>query len=163
MNRAPTQWLTMLAATALFAFVSIQTWTSLRSAGAWRSAAPAVKISPDDPFAILDHHLAREQRPLAAAVRDPFRFGAAVAPVATPSGTPRPPRVVVPAAPQRPVLTAIVWDNDPRAIINWQGRAWTVHEGLLFDEFVVTSIRPEQVVLKRGDEIIVLTRKSSGE
>ena len=162
MNRSPGGMLTVIAAIALFALVVFQTWSSLRVAGAWRSAKPAVTTAPDDPFVFLDQQLARSLRPLPSAVRDPFRYGGPSTPVAS-TTTPSRPKVVIPVAPQRPVLTAIVWDNDPRAIINWKGRAWTVHEGLLFDEFIVISIRPEQVVLKRGDESIVLTRKSSGE
>ncbi|MEO5989927.1 MAG: hypothetical protein ABIU54_01190 [Candidatus Eisenbacteria bacterium] len=151
-----------LAAIALFALVLLQTWTSLRAAGAWHARKPAVAIAADDPFLMLDQQLGRAFRPMAATIRDPFRFGGVSAPVAIKTAT-KLPRLEVPAPPARPVLTAIVWDNDPRAIVNWKGRAWTIHEGLLFDEFVVTSIRPEQVVLKRGDESIVLTRKSSGE
>lgn len=162
MNRNPSSLLTVVAAIALFALVVFQTWSSLRAAGAWRSAKPVVTVAPDDPFVFLDQQLSRSLRPLPSAVRDPFRYGGPSAPVATATTTVRP-KVVIPVAPQRPILTAIVWDNDPRAIINWKGRAWTVHEGLLFDEFIVTSIKQEQVVLRRGDESIVLTRKSSGE
>ncbi len=162
MNRSPSSMLTVIAAIALFALVAFQTWSSLRAAGAWRSAKPVITVAPDDPFVFLDQQLSRSLRPLPSAVRDPFRYGGPSAPVAATNTTARP-KVVIPPAPQRPVLTAIVWDNDPRAIINWKGRAWTVHEGLLFDEFIVTSIKQEQVVLKRGDESIVLTRKSSGE
>jgi len=162
MNRNPGGVLSVVAAIALFALVLVQTWSSLRAAGAWRSAKPVTAIAPDDPFVVLDGHLGRALRPLPSAVRDPFRYGGAAVPAAT-TARPSPPRVEVPVVPQRPILTAIVWDNDPRAIVNWKGRAWTVHEGLLFDEFIVISIRPEQVVLKRGDESIVLKRKPSGE
>lgn len=162
MNRSASSLLAPVAAIALFALVLAQTWTALRTAGAWRSTKPGVTVAADDPFVLLDQKLARPFRPMAAAIRDPFRFGATTAPVATRPAR-KVTRVEVPVPLARPVLTAIVWDNDPRAIINWKGKSWTVHEGLLFDEFIVTSIRPEQVVLKRGDESIVLTRKPSGE
>ena len=162
MNRKASGLLAPIAALALFALVLLQTWSSLRAAGAWRAAKPAAAVAADDPFVLLDQQLGRAFRPMAASIRDPFRFGAAAAPVAAKPVT-RIERVVVPAPLARPILTAIVWDSDPRAIVNWKGKAWTIHEGLLFDEFIVTSIRPEQVVLKRGDESIVLTRKSPGE
>lgn len=162
MNRAPAGWIAALAALALFALVGSQTWSALRTAGAWRAKRPAAQVVADDPYVMLDQQLARAPRPLPQSVRDPFRYGAAQSAV-TPSVTPAHPRPVVPPPPSRPVLTAIVWDNDPRAIVNWNGKAWTIHEGLLFDEFFVTSIRPEQVVLRRGDETIVLTRKKPGE
>ncbi len=162
MNRSVGTLLAPVVAIALFLLVGFQTWNSLRTAGAWRAAKPAVVVSPDDPFTRLDQQLARPFRPLPGAIRDPFRFGSAGP--ALVSDTPAPKqRPQVPKPPARPVLTAIVWDNDPRAIVSWKGRDWTIHEGLLFDEFLVTSIRPERVVLKRGDESIVLTRKSSGE
>ncbi len=66
-----------------------------------------------------------------------------------------PPKPVPPAL---PTLTAIVFDNDPRAIVRWNGRDWDVRQNALFDVFQVVSISRDQVVLRRGDESIVLKR-----
>jgi hypothetical protein len=64
-------------------------------------------------------------------------------------------------APAAPVVTAIVTDNDPRALVRWKGREWTIRPGGLFDEFVVRSITRDQVTLLRGSETLVLTRKDT--
>jgi hypothetical protein len=61
------------------------------------------------------------------------------------------------------VLTAIVYDADPRALVRWMGRDWTVRPGGLFDDFQVTSITRDQVTLSRGSETIVLQRKTQGD
>jgi hypothetical protein len=71
-----------------------------------------------------------------------------------------PPR---PPAPALPILTAIVWDSDPRAVVHWKDREWTVREGGLFDEFQVMSISRDQVSLRRGDATLVLQRRNNGE
>jgi hypothetical protein len=71
--------------------------------------------------------------------------------------------VVTPVPEARPVLTAILTDNDPRALIRWKDREWTVREGGLFDEFQVLSITRDQVTLRRGDATVVLQRKNPGD
>jgi len=65
--------------------------------------------------------------------------------------------------PALPILTAIVWDNDPRALVHWKDREWTVREGGLFDEFLVVSITRDQVSLRRGDATLVLQRRNPGD
>jgi hypothetical protein len=75
----------------------------------------------------------------------------------------RPVKVVANAAPPVPILTAIVWDNDPRALVHWKDRDWTVREGGLFDEFLVVSITRDQVSLRRGDATLVLQRRNLGD
>jgi hypothetical protein len=62
-----------------------------------------------------------------------------------------------------PVLTAIVWDSDPRALIRWNEREWTVREGGLFDEFQVVRITRDHVTLRRGEETLELHRRNPGE
>ena len=151
-----------LAALALFAFIVWQTLGALSASGAWARGGRAPIIAPTAPFAFLDALVAAPRPPLGATMRDPF--GVAVAAPVSPApgaGTVRKP--VVPAAPARPVLTAIVWDADPRAIVRWQGHDYSVRSGGLFDDFQVVSITRDQVVLKRGDESIVLQRKPQGE
>jgi hypothetical protein len=64
---------------------------------------------------------------------------------------------------ETPLLTAIVWDNDPRALVRWNGREWTVREGGLFDEFQVVRISREQVTLRRGEALLVLNRRNPGD
>ncbi len=61
------------------------------------------------------------------------------------------------------MLTAIVFDADPRALLRWNGRDYSVRPGGLFDDFQVVSITRDQVVLSRNGENIVLQRKSQGE
>jgi hypothetical protein len=61
------------------------------------------------------------------------------------------------------VLTSIVWDNDPRATVRWEGRDYSVRENSLFADFRVTGIRRDQVVLERGGERLVLRLPQKGE
>ncbi|HET7225678.1 MAG TPA: hypothetical protein VFK69_08155, partial [Candidatus Eisenbacteria bacterium] len=76
----------------------------------------------------------------------------------------RAPRGPAHAAPApQPVLTAIVWDADPRATVHWNGRDYSVHVNSLFDEFRVRSITQTQVVLERGNESLVLELPRKGE
>jgi hypothetical protein len=112
-------------------------------------------IDQRDPHFTLEH------------LRDPFTFGRYDGdndgddPIIL---TPRPrPVAVTPVPEARPVLTAIVSDHDPRALIRWKEREWTVREGGLFDEFQVLNITRDQVTLRRGDQTLVLQRKNPGE
>jgi hypothetical protein len=68
-----------------------------------------------------------------------------------------------PTPPPQPVLTAILYDNDPRALIHWQDRDWTVRQGGLFDDFQVVAITREQVTLRHGETTLVLQRRQPGE
>jgi hypothetical protein len=61
------------------------------------------------------------------------------------------------------VLTAIVWDADPRAVVRWNGRDYTVHSGALFDQFQVVGITQTQITLSRGGETFTLQRKPQGD
>ena len=155
-----------LVAALLMAFVGFETLGALRTAGAWTPPTAAARMAPDDPMLQLAEMLDDSKRPalVSAPARDPFALGgAAVAvtpgeahPVVHKSVTPPPP-------PARPVLTAIVWAAEPSALVHWKDRDWTVRPGALFDEFQVQSITRDQVVLRRGDESITLTRKPQGE
>lgn len=162
MNRDLGRFLGPALALALFAYVLWQTVHALQAAGVWRFG-PARAITPvADPLAALDGLIARAQgSTFDGAARDPFGYGAA----APRPGDDRPVvrRPVVPPPPEVPVLTAIIFDNDPRAIVRWDGRDYTVHTGMLFADFEVLSIVRDQVVLRRGAENIVLRRKPQGE
>lgn len=155
MNRDISAILGPVLALAVLAYVISGTWEALRVTGAFGSAKPAAARSVVDPFTMLDAALGRP-RPASGPVRDPMSYGA----VPQPNGpaVPRVQRPSIPPPPARPVLTAIVFDTDPRALVRWQGREWTVRPGGLFDEFVVRAITRDQVTLQRGGETIVLQR-----
>ncbi len=156
MNRDITWLVGPLVAIVVLAFVGFSTWESLRVTGAFGTARHAPVVRAVDPYTTLDAALGRPHLP-SGAVRDPMAFGAA--PVVAPDPTrPVVRRPVEPAAPARPQLTAIVYDTDPRALVRWGGREWTVRPGGLFDEFVVRAITRDQVTLQRGSETIVLQR-----
>ncbi len=162
MSRGLGRVLAVAFAVGLFAFVVVQTLQALQDSGVWRFAPQKAVVPTADPLASLDGLVARSQSAtFDGASRDPFGYGA-VASRPDPAG-PVVHRPVVPPPPAVPVLTAIVFDNDPRALVRWDGREFTVHEGALFAEFEVLSISRDQVVLKRGPENIVLRRKPQGE
>ena len=162
MNRSTRRLVAPLIAAALFGFVVVQTGSALQDSGVWRFGRRAPYVLPSDPLAELDGQLARgTNAPFAGASRDPFGYGA----VASGPGPSRPVvrRPVVPPAPEVPVLTAIVYDADPRALVRWQGRDYTIRKEMMFGDFVVVSIARDQVVLRRGTEDLVLKRKPQGE
>ena len=166
MNRDLGWLLTPVVALVLLALVAFQTVDGLRASGAWSGAwdkhATAPVARPEDPFTPIGVLIGQPQPALPAVpLRDPFTIGAARAPVV--SAAPIVHRPVVPPPPPRPVLTAIVYDADPRALVRWKGHDWTVRPGGLFDEFQVTSITRDQVTLSRGSETIVLQRKAQGD
>ncbi len=158
--------LTAVVALAFFAVVTAQTVEALHASGAWsgiwRSGGSGAVPATADPFGPLADLLQHPQPVVAPeALRDPFALGAA--PVAISKAKPVPRKPVAPPPPPKPVLTAIVWDNDPRAIVHWQGRDWTIRAGGLFDEFQVLAITRTQVTLSRGSETIVLQRRPQGD
>jgi hypothetical protein len=161
-----------LIAPAIAAFVLIlvvqQTVTALKTSGAWREVQRATTPAPPDPYATLDAILSR---PLveypAERRRDPFGYAAPpVAVVTRPTGGHKATPVIVPLPPPppKPVLTAIIFDADPRATIRFNNRDFSVRENSLFAEFRVKSITASQVVLEsnRG-ESLVLTLRPKGE
>lgn len=149
----------ILALTLLGAMIQ-QTMSALSLSGTW-SRLKAPTATTTDPYSRIDRILARGDTTRASGpLRDPFRFGRANAPVAV--SRPRPSeRVVVPV--RRPSLTAIIWDNDPRASIRWNDRDYSVRVNTLFDEYRVKSISRDQLVLERGGESIVLRLSKKGE
>ena len=73
-----------------------------------------------------------------------------VRPTTTPSAAP-------------PVLTAIIFDNDPRATIRYDGRDYPVRVNSLFADFRVVRIAADEVVLDRAGETLVLKLPSKGD
>lgn len=161
MNRAPEAWLPPIVALAVLVTASTQTVAALRVTGAFGWQTDAVPVAVPPAYEAVNRALDRHDPRFAlVAVRDPFTTRAPEsAPV---TKTPAKPIEHV-APPEVPILTAIVWDNDPRALVHWKDREWTVREGGLFDEFLVVSITRDQVSLRRGDATLVLQRRNLGD
>jgi hypothetical protein len=164
MNQRLAGWISPLVALAVLAVVVTRTLAALSVTGAFGFRAAPVRVSVPLAYRNVDLALARRESAAApAGTRDPFEFGRATAVTpAVAASRPRP-RPLPPAEPPAPVLTAIVWDNDPRALVRWKQREWTVRAGGLFDEFRVVSITRDQVRLQRGEATLVLTRRNPGE
>lgn len=162
MSRRSDSWLSPLVALAVLVLAGLQTVGALGVTGAygWQPDAVLVAVPPaylavDRALALGDSHVTLDD------VRDPFRMR--VSPPSRAAGPAARPRVLPPAVPSAPVLTAIVWDSDPRALVRWKDREWTIREGGLFDEFQVTSISRDQVSLRRGEATLVLLRRNPGD
>lgn len=149
-----------LVATLVLVLTLRQTVSAVKSWGAWQPR-PRSQARAEDPYAFLDRELGRTQTaPPVANLRDPFDFGAGRVVAVRTVRTTTPPSP--PPAP-RPVLTSIVWDNDPRATIRYDGRDFSVRENSLFADFRVASITSNQVVLERAGSPVVLTLRPKGD
>jgi hypothetical protein len=149
----------LLALLALLAVIGV-TLAALRDSDGWRRERPRTPRTPAaDPYSALARTLAHGDS-LAPPPRDPFRFGEARAATAAPRPRVQPPPV---AAPALPVLTAIVSDADPRAVIHYEGRNYTVGAGGLFADYRVLSVTADAVVLERAGQQVVLNRPAKGD
>ncbi|MFM8559745.1 MAG: hypothetical protein ACKOC6_09135 [bacterium] len=165
MKRDWTVWFSPIVALAVLVAVGLQTNAALRVTGAFGSGGPVADTPMSPAFRTLEAALDRQDPGFTLeGLRDPFRFSRAVAdtPPAAPDRTEPRPRTA-PAVEARPVLTAILFDDDPRALIRWKDREWTIRQGGLFDEFVVVGITRDQVTLRRGETSIVLRRTTPGD
>lgn len=165
MKRDLNLWVSPIVALFVLGVAGVQTLGALRVTGAfgWRSevARAAVPASYQAVERALDRH---DPHFTLEDLSDPFQFGHPDGDGDGDDPPPPPrPRVVVPVVQPVPVLTAILWDNDPRALVRWKDREWTVRPGGLFDEFEVVSITRDQVTLRRGVEDVVLSRRNPGE
>ena len=152
MRLDPVRWAGRLLALVLLALVVQQTMDAVGSSGVWSRRPPTT--APSSPYGELERLLAADERSgVAPVARDPFAFGRAPARTA-----PQRPAAVghAPAA-APPVLTAIFWDDDPRAILRWNGRDYAVRADSLVGGFRVARITAQQVILERGMETLVLT------
>jgi len=158
-NRDVGSWLAPLVAIGVLIASITQTVSALKVTGAfgWEPEPVAMTVPPA--YASVNSALDRRDPGLAiASLHDPFTVRAS--PVAVrPVHHADPP----PAPPPTPVLTAIVWDSDPRALVHWKDRDWTVREGALFDDFQVVSITRDQVSLRHGEATLVLQRRNPGD
>jgi len=157
-NRDAGSWFAPLVAIAVLVAAVTQTVSALKVTGAFGWEPEAVPMAVPPAYAAVNEALDRQDGFLAAAsLHDPFTVRAApIAPKPVRHADPPPP-------PPAPVLTAIVWDSDPRALVRWKDREWTVREGGLFDDFQVLSITRDQVSLRRGDATLVLQRRNPGD
>ena len=161
-NRGLGAWISPLVATAMLAIVVTHTLAALRVTGAFGLGEQYARVVVPLAYQSVDFALARRSAaPRPEGVRDPFEFARVNVGTATAARTHARPAVPVPDP--EPVLTAIVWDNDPRALVRWRDREWTVREGVLFDEFRVVSISRDQIRLQRGEATLVLTRRNLGD
>ena len=149
-----------LLALAILGVVITQTSSALKKSGIWEARVPAAAVRSDDPYVRLDRVLgAADPGVPAGGLRDPLAFGAAPTPE---HGRPVV-HVVKPPPPPRPQLTAIIWDNDPRAQIRYNDHEYSVRENTSFAEFRVVSITRDHVVLNRGGETLILRLSGKGE
>lgn len=164
MNRDLRAWIPGIIAGFLLILVGGETLNAFQRSGRihWtRVAKPS--FSPSDPYARLERVLSMpDQPPSLAGMRDPFQYGRGPVVVRTThTGTAEGP--VQPPTPSRPVVTAILSDpSDPRAIVVYEGRSYTVRSGDLFAEFKVVSISGDGVVLDNGQNRFTLQRPKKG-
>lgn len=165
MKRDWTTWFSPVVALAVLVTVGVQTNAALRVTGAFGTGGTTASTPMSPAFRTLEAALDRQDAGVVReGLRDPFRFARPVAdtPAAAPDRTEPRPRTA-PAVEARPVLTAILFDDDPRALIRWKDREWTIRQGGLFDDFVVVGITRDQVTLRRGESSIVLRRPTPGD
>jgi len=156
-------WIALLVGVGVLMLVVSETIAGLGVTGAFGWRVQPVKVEVPSAFRTVDETLARLEGSAAPdGLRDPFVFARPTAVAVTRAAAPAAPRPL-PAAEAQPILTAIVWDDDPRALVRWKGREWTIREGGLFDEFQVVRISRDQVQLRREDATLVLTRRNPGE
>ena len=161
MTRGP-MWLSLLLGLAVFGLVASQTLAGLGVTGAFGWRVAPVRVEVHAAYRAIEGALEhRDHAPRPGTLRDPFLYSRVVA---ASSGPSRPRTGTTPARAQTaPLLTAIVWDDDPRALVRWNSREWTIREGGLFDEFQVVRISRDQVTLRRGEATLLLKRPNPGE
>jgi len=149
-----------LVALVALLLISLQTADAIRRTSAPKQD-PIAKRPTDDPLLDLERRLATLDPTRTLAIRrDPFSFVADPPPLKalTKARPPAPP----PPAPT-PVLTAIIWDNDPRASIRWNGRDYVVKANSQVSDYQVILIGRDQVLLAHGDESLVLRMHRKGD
>ena len=162
MKIAPREIIGPLVAALVLVLTVHQTLDALHRAGLWTNSRRLAPLQAADPYARLDQAIARANATgSGTGVRDPFVFG--YVPVVAVDHAVRIHVVKPPPPPPLPVLTAIIWDNDPRALIRLDGREYTIHSGGLFAEYRVASITRNQVTLEKDGQSLVLNRPLKGD
>ena len=147
-----------LIAVIILGVVGFQTQDALRKSGTWGPHKAAKPRPAVDPYAALETSLASpDSIAPASSLRDPFNFARAPQPVT------RTVRVITPAPPPKPLLTAIVSGADPRALVRYQDHDYTIKAGDQFADFKVISITADAVILERGGQRLSLNRPTKGE
>lgn len=147
-----------VVAVVLLVLVFQQTLGTLRASGAW-GRHPVADTHAADPYAPLVRALAVADS-VTPGKRDPFTFARVPAPPVVAHHVAQPPPVHGPPPPR---LTAIIFDNDPRATIRYDGRDYPVRVNSLFADFRVVRIARDEVVLDRSGETLVLKLPSKGD
>jgi hypothetical protein len=149
-----------LIALAILAVIGLQTSDALRHSGAWNTDRRPARVAAPDPYARLEAQIAAPVGDLpSAGLRDPFSYNRAPVVISQAPARPR-----VPPPPPQPVLTAILQaENDPRALLRYIDRDYTVRSGDQFADFKVVSIAADQVILDRGGQRLILHRPTKGE
>src|SRR5262249_4793878 len=106
----------------------------------------------------IERSLADSQRPELASMRNPFAVASA-----TPPAQHTKPHIKPPAPPEPPLLTAIIWSDDPRAVIQWNGHSYSLRSGQAFETFRVVRIARDRVVLDQGGRPLALELHKKGE
>ncbi len=141
-----------------------QTLGALRDSGSWRTRSRAPRVIPEDPYSRVDALFdPRGALPTADGMRNPFAFGVARVTSVVQGGHTVVRAQRAPPPPPKPTLTSIIWDNDPRATVRYDGRDFSVRVNSLFADFRVKSITANQVILDRNGETIVLALRSKGD
>ena len=152
-----------LVALAILGAIATFTREALTLSGAWRRARIVARHSSPDPFAPIDHMLATTPPPRAAVLRDPFSIAQPVLATHLQSKHTRAHHEAPAPPPPMPVLTSIVFDADPRAIVHFNGRDYSVRAGSLFADFRVVNIARDQVVLDQNGSSLILQLPRKGE
>jgi hypothetical protein len=161
----PRAWIAPVVGALVLTLIMHHTISALRSGATWRDESLAAP--KQNPYAPLDFLLSTpDTSALPTALRDPF--GYAPRPTLPRPAVVRTPAPVAqgPAAPPEvpmPTLTAIIWDTDPRATVRFDGRDFSVRENSLFADFTVKTIRPNEVVLDRNGQSLVLRLEKKGD
>ena len=155
-------WMAPILAIVLLGITLQQTMGALKTAGAWRKQQ-ATRPTTQNPYAHLDALVSAPQPEIPETMRNPLNYGNRPAPVRRPTrrtSTPRPP---VERPKPKPVLTSIIWDNDPRATLRYNERDFSIREDGLFADFRVVRITQTMVILERNGERTVLTIRPKGD
>ena len=165
MKLEPRNLVVPIVALVVLALVLQQTISALKASGSWQHAVKAPAAQGEDPYSRVDNLFAQDRpRTATANLRNPFAFGSGrAAPATGVAVKPVQPKIVAPHEAPKPKLTSIVWDNDPRATVRYDGKDFSVRVNSLFAEFRVDKITANEVVLDRGGEQIVLSLRSKGD
>ena len=136
-----------------------QTQDSLRRAGLWIGVRRFGPARGSDPYSRLDQGIAHSGTAApGTGMRDPFAYGGAPVTAAV-----KPHHVVKPKPAPLPVLTAIIWDIDPSALIRLEGHEYTLRTGGRFADYQVMSITRDRVTLMKDGQSLVLNRPLKGD